>query len=69
MDGIHCLQDIFLTLKLVHTSVIVLGQELLRPFNVLTMEKIIFLYLYSILNKLSYSIFQFHVVMLMLFAL
>ena len=39
MDGINCLQDIFLTSKLVHTSVIVLGQELLRPFNVLTMEK------------------------------
>jgi hypothetical protein len=63
MDEIHCFQDLFPTSKLVHSSVIVSGQEFLCSFNVLTVEKIIFLYLYSILNKLAYSIFQFYVVM------
>jgi len=63
MNGIHCFQDLFPTSKLVHSSVIVFGHEFLRTFNGLTMEKIIFLYSYSFLNKLFYSIFKMFIVM------
>jgi len=66
MNGIHCFQDLFPTSKLVHSSVIVFGHEFLRTFNGLTMEKIIFLYSYSFLNKLFYSIFKMCIVMFFL---
>jgi len=66
MNGIHCFQDLFPTSKLVHSSVIVFGHEFLRTFNSLTMEKIMFLYSYSFLNKLFYSIFKMCIVMFFL---
>ena len=69
MDGIHSFQDLFPTSKLVHSSVIVSGHDCLRPFNDLTVEKIIFLYPILIYVKLSYSILKFYVVMLMFLAL
>ena len=67
MDEIHCFQDLFPNSKFVHSSVIVSGQEFLCSFNVLTVEKIIFLYSYSIIDKLDYSIFKLCIVMLMFF--